>query len=206
MADPSIPNVFVNGQASNATTMNENFDAIITAISSASTADLGCGTLKVATIAFASAVVSAMQSASVNQLTVVNTFNVGHVAASSVAFGALAISGNVGMNLNSGTVYFGADATDGTWRLGRKPNNDDGVWFEKYSATTWVIKASIAEEGSVRVPVDGAIELNAPAPGVSWDGAWRILVKSSTCSVLNLLFQQYNTTDWFTIASFTGAI
>jgi len=93
MADPSVPNVFVNGQVADAPDVNENFTAIIAAISSASTADLGCATLKIAAVTFSSAVVSAMQSASVNQLTVVNTFSAGTISGTAGQFTDLSING-----------------------------------------------------------------------------------------------------------------
>lgn len=110
MADPSVTNTFADGDVADADQVNTNFTDILTAIRSASTADLGCGSLKIATVPFASAVVSAIAGATIaptnvtaSVLTVVNTFTAGNAqitsgitAATITADNGIFTSANVG--------------------------------------------------------------------------------------------------------------
>jgi hypothetical protein len=114
MADPSVTYSFVNGEVASAPNVNQNFTDILGAIRSASTADLGCGTLKIAGVAFASAAVSAIQSTSVAALTVVNTFTAGNM---STAGGFSAASGTVSGGVVLGNVVVGSAASEGAGTL-----------------------------------------------------------------------------------------
>lgn len=114
MADPSVTYSFSNGEVASAPNVNQNFTDILSAIKSGSTADLGCGSLKINGVPFASAAVSAMQSTSVNSIVVVATCSAGDAIISGTVSAA---AGDITDALTVGNMVVGSAASEGSGTL-----------------------------------------------------------------------------------------
>jgi len=76
MADPAVAYTFVSMTTAYAYQVNQNFTDILAGIKSNSTADLGCGTFKVNTVPFASAVVSSVAGVAIAPANITATSNI----------------------------------------------------------------------------------------------------------------------------------